>query len=70
MGPSRERAVLEDANGGGVGELSEAEADGIWIEASLGVWSATAIEVGSAGPMSVPAEDYGSRMGPGACRWR
>jgi hypothetical protein len=27
MGPSRERAVLEDANGGGVGELSEAEAD-------------------------------------------
>jgi hypothetical protein len=27
MGPSTERAVLEDANGGGVGELSEAEAD-------------------------------------------
>lgn len=53
--PSGRRAVLEDANGGWVGELSEA--DGIWIEASLGVWSATAIEIGSAGPMSVPAED-------------
>lgn len=48
--------AVEDA-GGGWAAVGVSGADGIEIEASLGVWSATATEFGSAGPMSVPADD-------------
>lgn len=49
-----EGALCKDSNGGWVGRLSES--DGIWIEAWLGGWSATAIEFGFCGTQ-VPAED-------------
>lgn len=66
IGTWGKEAVFEDAKVGWAGGISES--DGIWIGGSLGVWSATAIELGSAGPMHVPAEDLEVGKRSCACR--